>query len=94
MKPYWIAVAAVTLLANPALAAGTVVKVTLWDKGPTSLDKIGQGPGARQLARHGPMLSEPMTMRGRRARREPQHVLGRFTASSKLSAVKLLGDHV
>ena len=46
MKPYWIAVAALTLLANPALAAGTVVKVTLWDKGPTSLDKIGQGPGA------------------------------------------------
>ncbi len=31
--------------AVPALAAGTVVKVSLWDKGDTSMDMLGQGPG-------------------------------------------------
>ena len=46
MKTYWIAAAAMALMASPALAAETVVKVSLWDKGPTSLDTMGQGPGA------------------------------------------------
>lgn len=46
MKPYWIAVAAVALMAGPALASGSVVNVSLWDKGSNSLDKMGQGPGA------------------------------------------------
>ena len=46
MKTYWIAAAAMALMASPALGAGTVVKVSLWDEGPTSLDTMGQGPGA------------------------------------------------
>jgi uncharacterized cupredoxin-like copper-binding protein len=46
MNKYLIAVVAAALMASPALAAGTVVKVSLWDKGPSSLDKMGEGPGA------------------------------------------------
>jgi uncharacterized cupredoxin-like copper-binding protein len=46
MKAHWIALAAMALMAGPALAGGSVVKVSLWDKGPSSLDRIGQGPGA------------------------------------------------
>lgn len=46
MKTCLIGIVAAALMASPALATGTVVKVSLWDKGPSSLDKIGQGPGA------------------------------------------------
>jgi uncharacterized cupredoxin-like copper-binding protein len=46
MKAHWIAIAAMALMAGPALADGSVVNVSLWDKGPNSIDKIGQGPGA------------------------------------------------
>jgi uncharacterized cupredoxin-like copper-binding protein len=32
------------MLGRPALAAGTVVKVALWDKGAASMDKLGDEP--------------------------------------------------
>lgn len=35
--------AGLSLLAAPALAAGSVVKVSLWDQGPKSMDGLGQG---------------------------------------------------
>jgi uncharacterized cupredoxin-like copper-binding protein len=46
MKAYWMVVVAIALVGGPALAGGSVVNVSLWDKGPSSLDRIGQGPGA------------------------------------------------
>ncbi len=46
MKTCLIGIVAAALIASPALATGSVVKVSLWDKGPDSLDKIGDGPGA------------------------------------------------
>ena len=36
--------AAALVGAVPALAAGTVVKVSLWDKGANSMDMMGEGP--------------------------------------------------
>ncbi len=45
MQRYWIAALTLALMGGPAFA-GTTVNVSLWDKGPDSLDKMGEGPGA------------------------------------------------
>ncbi len=40
-------------MSGPALAAGTVVQVSLWDKGPDSMSMLGMGP-AMGMAMGGP----------------------------------------
>jgi len=43
---------AVTLSAGQALAKGTVVKVSLWDKGATSMNMLGKGPAMGMMMGH------------------------------------------
>jgi len=52
---------------GPTLADAATVRVTLWDKGPSSLDRMGQGPG---MGMDMPGAQAPMATLGIKADRD------------------------